>query len=61
MATYTTGKIKNPNAKVTKQTTPKGRVGGTSVAPGKEAVKSAKPKGRSGGTSTAPKKASPSK
>lgn len=52
------GRMKNPNdmSTFTVQTSPKGRVGGTSVAP---ATAQMKPKGRVGGTSKAPNKAMP--
>jgi hypothetical protein len=51
------GKMKNPNnmSTFTVQTSPKGRVGGTSVAP---ATAQMKPKGKVGGISKAPGKAS---
>ena len=52
------GSMKNPNniATFEVQKSPKGRVGGTSVAP---ATAQAKSKGRVGGTSKAPNKAIP--
>jgi hypothetical protein len=52
------GSMKNPNdmSVFEVQKTPKGRVGGTSVAP---ATAQMKPKGRVGGTSKAPNKAMP--
>lgn len=59
MATYTTGKLNNPNAKL--QAVKKAGSNGVKSGVNPKATASKVAKGRSGGTSVAPKKAVPGK